>query len=687
MNIHIISHVARLCFLALLLACFTACSKDDVVEDNADGAPQHSQGGQVANVPSDAHAYNVSIPATFGGADTRAVEFDNGTLVSKFLDSDEVYVYNVTKTAWEVSPLSLDDISEDGMSCTLTGTISNADEDDELRLFYNINSSTKTFDYDGQNGSLANASQLDFAEGTMKVKTISEGNITLSRMEGETEVYTVSFENLQSMYKFSFPDLAVDIESLNISFSNNRFVTSFNPVDGSKVSSSSVTINLDNAARTSNGNGIVYAALRFDTDNVTPIDDVVFDVTGTNSTHYYYSKHMPSGGFANGNYYDLVFKDPAAPTNLASVSVVNNVYTAKRGEVLTGTLNPSYGLNVPDGASVTLKDATIGSITLEGNATIILADGSENTASEILYEDDSASIPSLSIRGYYEGTGVLTVSDGIDCGNITISNATVNINNDIQAGGSLVIDRDASVTVDNIDASAITIDNEATVSAAGIVATNLSVDNGGQVTVNGAEGEAAISISNMLTVNNTMPGERNSSVIVTDGDISASGINVSGDVVKQATITTENGSISAVVVNLLTDGSSVQANGSDGQTGLIVGQSLTVNAGVLTAIGGDAVETNGNGFAGISSTNAVTITVSGGTLEATGGEKDGDGVDGAGISLADGSSIELQNNEKFYADDTANPHERVETEVTAADYTSCDKRYVVIKYVAVAPEP
>ena len=75
-----------------------------------------------------------------------------------------------------------------------------------------------------------------------------------------------------------------------------------------------------------------------------------------------------------------------ARAKTVDLSTLASNYTAEDGDVLTGETN--FAVTIPDGATVTLSDATINcssgthAIGCSGNATIILADGTVNTVSQ-----------------------------------------------------------------------------------------------------------------------------------------------------------------------------------------------------------------------------------------------------------------------------------------------------------------
>lgn len=154
-----------------------------------------------------------------------------------------------------------------------------------------------------------------------------------------------------------------------------------------------------------------------------------------------YKKQVTGNALAAGNIYPVNVK----MNRLVNMTgATNNVY-ALHGDILTGTLN-SYYVEIPDGATVTLRDVSIISflngVYCDANATIILEGSNVITSSRkagILgwYKYDSTNpgpVPTLEIKG----SGSLTVSGGTEggagigscefynpCGNILISGGTI----------------------------------------------------------------------------------------------------------------------------------------------------------------------------------------------------------------------------------------------------------------------
>ena len=133
--------------------------------------------------------------------------------------------------------------------------------------------------------------------------------------------------------------------------------------------------------------------------------------------------------------------------------------TVTDGMTLTGTLAENYKLVIADGATVTLNGVTISGandnnyawagITCLGDATIILADGTENTVKGFYEEFPGIYVPNykvLEITGGLAGTGKLTASSNgnaagigggknMDCGSIAIIGVNVTATGGGKAAG------------------------------------------------------------------------------------------------------------------------------------------------------------------------------------------------------------------------------------------------------------
>ena len=170
----------------------------------------------------------------------------------------------------------------------------------------------------------------------------------------------------------------------------------------------------------------------------TDLKDWTLTVGGTPITLVSSSKVLAAGKIYNIN--------RSVATDL---STINANYTASDGETLTGTLGNNVKISIAAGATVTLNNVNINGtndanykwagITCEGNATIILKDGSENTVKGFYNEYPGIYVPSgkkLTIQGGSDGNGKLTASSngygagiggghGIACGDIEIQGGDI----------------------------------------------------------------------------------------------------------------------------------------------------------------------------------------------------------------------------------------------------------------------
>ena len=140
-------------------------------------------------------------------------------------------------------------------------------------------------------------------------------------------------------------------------------------------------------------------------------------------------------------------------------------YIVPIGATLTGKLSQSYKIQIPDGGLVTLAGVTINGanndnyswagITCEGDATIILQDGTTNTVKGFYNTYPGIYVPmgkTLTIQGETAGTGTLTASpyDGgsdnsygagiggawnVPCGNIIITGGVITAKGGMKSAG------------------------------------------------------------------------------------------------------------------------------------------------------------------------------------------------------------------------------------------------------------
>lgn len=160
---------------------------------------------------------------------------------------------------------------------------------------------------------------------------------------------------------------------------------------------------------------------------------------------------------ALGQYYQSTVK--MSLVKIVDLSTVTEGITIKDGLTVTGTLKENVKISIADGATVTLDGVTINGynssdykwagLTCEGDATIILKDGSENTVKGFYDDYPGITCPvenTLTIKGETLGTGSLTASSNgygagigggfsISCGNIDIQGGVITAKGDYNSPG------------------------------------------------------------------------------------------------------------------------------------------------------------------------------------------------------------------------------------------------------------
>ena len=302
---YIFSLASALCLGAAALA-MTACSSEDNIVSN--NQPQNAE----------VKTYTINIPATFGDdAQTRAVTFDNTgatpTAITSFATTDKIYVYRKSPTtAWlsynggNYDYLSPTNISGDGRTCTLSGTLNGQfAEGDVLELYYNMNDLYSIadgcgYDYTKQDGTQAGVA--DFAIATVKVKSIDAGNVTFCKVTDDTDE-KAHFENLSSMFRFKFTDgtSPISVKNLHVGSTNPALLGEYRPVTNDPHPlSSGAEISVNLATATSD---YIYVGIGIDEsgNNGNAMD---FQVEDADGKVYTGSKAAPAtNGFKKGKYY------------------------------------------------------------------------------------------------------------------------------------------------------------------------------------------------------------------------------------------------------------------------------------------------------------------------------------------------------------------------------------------------
>lgn len=353
---------------AVAMSGLTACSssEDSIAEETPIVNPT-------------AQTYRVSIPATMGDGATRAVTFGgtdaNPTSNSTFATTEKVYVYNVTKDEVLSGYLTPTNLSDNGKSCDLTGTLTGTlSPNDNIQLLYNLSNvetdkniykNDTKFDYSNQNGTAAGV--LDGAIATATLDSYTSGGAL-------TTTATASFTNVQSMFRFKFIDEnnhAINVKSLTIHSEINALVHMYCPLyeDNPYYRDADITVTLASATT-----DYIYAALCFYGSDAN--DALIFTATDNDGNKYLGSKSAPNDGFENRKYYwnssaIQLYKQP----NITWTSVLDdkevvpdkfNCYTIK---------GPENDISGSDPAEIAISGACAGCYFFMDNSATINLNG------------------------------------------------------------------------------------------------------------------------------------------------------------------------------------------------------------------------------------------------------------------------------------------------------------------------
>ena len=294
-------------------------------------------------------------------------------------------------------------------------------------------------------------------------------------------------------------------------------------------------------------------------------------------------------------------------TNTVTLSKLDGSarFTAKNGDILTGTLGGNCMIRIDDGATVTLDGVTINGvnadmyawagITCIGNATIILKDGTTNTVKGFKQDYPGIYVPkdnTLTIKGETLGTGSLTASSNFRAAGIGGGAKTACGNIEIQGGKITAIGGVYSPGIGSADHASC-----GTISISG-----------GTVTASG--GEAAAGIGSGIT-------GTCGAISITGGTVTATGGNFGPGI--------GGGSFAPTCGAISISGGTVRATGGEGAAGIGSGKNgscttitITTNVISVTATKGtgapNSIGAGRSNEYGTSSCGTVTIGSSTGAI-------------------------------------------------------------------------
>ena len=342
-----------------------------------------------------------------------AIDYDAKTLTKTFAVGDKIAVIyhnqsgNLDKA--ESVPLTESDLFSGGKSAKITVTLTNPEANEGVKCIYPA--------------SLAGTDDVDYSKLKNQTGTLEgiAASLDLATFEGSLDGWcrlpsSVKLENEFAIIAYTLKD-----------------ETGANDITGTITG---MTINDGTNGYTISGrdsDGRIYAAIR-------PTSLAGIKYFATNGTKNY-NKSVTDKTYEAGQFYQLGLRMAEAP--VTDLSTISANYTVSNGETITGTPAGNYQISIAAGATVTLKDMTIGStdnsdyqwagITCLGDATIFL---SGTNIVNVLRAGEPGILAgpegtSLTICG----TGSLDVSS--DIGGAGIGSGTVRCGDIIISGGTI----------------------------------------------------------------------------------------------------------------------------------------------------------------------------------------------------------------------------------------------------------
>lgn len=552
MQKYIYSMAATFIIAALAMGSFTACSNEDLVVETQN------------TIVKEAPTCYFTLPASFDkGAQVRAVTIGENTATTTFASTDKVYVviehngtyaigYEPSGSAYLSMTVTPDaDPSKATLSGALkfyydfkgTPTAFTPAVDDVVYLLYNMTNPFcpvfySSFAYDQQNGSKDQSNQSglyyyygasyhDYAQAKMKITEVTgstDVGFTMSLVQYDDPTKSnVSFQNLGSIFRqrLSFTDKNGDpvtptLTKFTISTANDKMIIAYFPFASDPAAAYYYSLfSIENPVIDTNGD--IYFALMFNDDNKN--ETLTFTAEDNAGNVYSCTKAAAASGFANGKYYYGTATLAWQNLNLSSLT---GDYVAQDGDILTGTLTGNYKISIADGATVTLSGITINGgnsgstnwagITCEGDATLVLADGTSNSMKPFYSSRAAISVPvgkTLTIKG----SGSLTADSHSDSG------GSAGIGGDTQSHyGNIVITGAANVTA-YAGPGAAGIGSGDTTPESPVVGGDITISTTGTVTAYGGDNGAGIGggISANLAPNTC------GNILITKGTIVATG--------------------------------------------------------------------------------------------------------------------------------------------------------------------
>ena len=290
---------------------------------------------------------------------------------------------------------------------------------------------------------------VDISDQTSNYPVISYGTST-QNYSANLNSYTTTLLNQCALVEFITNEIPTPT-AVSISGMKNKVTVAFNgnTLTPSSEGTGSIKLHAESAT-------IRWAILLANEEEVVSTASAEgYDATGITIPAINNNDHWTQ---TNGK--NISFTMTEAASTIIDLEDVTSNTTVGNGAILIGTLGANVQISIADGATVTLDGVSINAegnwntkewagLTCEGDATIILKDGTTNTVKGFYEDYPGIYVPessTLTIQGGAEGTGSLEASSNgfgagigggfdISCGNIRIEGGNVTANGGGSAAG------------------------------------------------------------------------------------------------------------------------------------------------------------------------------------------------------------------------------------------------------------
>ncbi|MBP5563713.1 MAG: hypothetical protein J6X51_06730 [Bacteroidales bacterium] len=504
--------------LVVMGAVVVSCSKKEIDQPNEETT-------EVVEPAAEDNIVVCTTTVSFDTDGTKALDEDG---VKTFAPGEKIAViYKNTsdETAKaESTELTAGDIQNEGKSATFTVTLDSPAENAAVRIIYPAAMAASTVDTDTEVDADAtiNYAALNSQDGTLATLSsnldlaVYDGNLVGTDLPADPAIHN---------------KLAICLYTLKSSDGSSDITSS---ITGMTISDGTNNYSVSRSAAA----GPIYVAIR-------PTNKANISYTATDGTNYF-KKSVSDKTYGASQMYPLGLR--MSDYSGIDLSALGADYVAQHGDVLIGKLTDDYKISIADGATVTLAgiiinggddlDTDWAGITCEGDATLVLADGTSNSVKPFRSQRAAISVPSgktLTIQG----SGSLT-ADARENG---LGNGAGIGGDDLSNYGNIVITGAANVTAYGGGAG---IGGGSSTDGCPVAGGDITISTSGIVTAYGGEGSAGIG-SGVGHVENNSCGDiliRKGTIVATGGDSATgigSGISVDTfDLSSCGTITIEN---------------------------------------------------------------------------------------------------------------------------------------------------